>query len=69
MARKETASERSGKAPKHGVFAVEGDGDAARWTCIGAAWAHRDGEGFNLSLAAMPLSGRLVVRVSKEGGQ
>ncbi|MBZ9983997.1 hypothetical protein LB521_22950 [Mesorhizobium sp. BR-1-1-8] len=63
MARKETGSERSGKAPTHG------DSDAAHWTRIGAAWAHRDGEGFNLSLAAMPLSGRLVVRVSKEGGQ
>ncbi|MBZ9960629.1 hypothetical protein [Mesorhizobium sp. BR1-1-14] len=69
MARKETTSERSGKAPTHGVFAVEGDGDDAHWTRIGAAWAHQDGQGINLSVAAMPLSGRLVVRVSKESGQ
>lgn len=67
MARKET--EKTSKVPTHGIFVVEGDGDAAFWTRIGAAWAHQDGNGFNLSLAAVPLSGRLVVRANKEGGQ
>lgn len=69
MARKETTSRTQGKAPTHGVFVVEGEGDAAFWTRIGAAWAHRDEQGFNLNLAAVPLSGRLVVRASKEGGE
>jgi hypothetical protein len=69
MARKESTSEKSSKAPTHGVFVVEGDGDAAFWTRIGAAWAHQDGHGFNLSLAAVPLSGRLVARANKEGGE
>lgn len=69
MARKEHTSEKSSKAPTHGIFVVEGDGDAAFWTRIGAAWAHQDGQGFSISLAAIPLSGRLVLRANKEGGQ
>ncbi len=47
------------------VFVVEGEGDSAFWTKIGAAWAHDDGEGFNILLTAMPLNGRLVVRTAK----
>jgi hypothetical protein len=44
---------------------VEGEGDSAFWTKVGAAWQHEDGEGYNISLSAMPLSGRLVVRTAK----
>jgi hypothetical protein len=51
--------------PTHSVFVVEGEGDSAFWTKIGAAWAHEDKEGFNISLTAMPLNGRLVVRTAK----
>jgi hypothetical protein len=69
MARKQSTSESTGKAPTHGVFVVEGEGESAFWTRIGAAWSHRDGLGFNLSIAAVPLSGRLVVRANKEGGE
>lgn len=52
--------------PTHGAFVVEGEGDNAFWTRIGAAWAHRDGQGFNVSLSAVPLNGRLVLRVRKD---
>lgn len=69
MSRKETTSERSKEPPTHGVFVVEGDGKDAFWTRIGGAWAHRDGQGFSLALAAMPVSGRLVLRASREGEQ
>jgi hypothetical protein len=69
MARKETNSQTDGKAPTHGVFVVEGDGKDAYWTRIGAAWAHQDGEGFNVRLSALPVSGRLVVRANREGGE
>ena len=51
--------------PTHAVFVVEGEGDSAFWTKIGAAWAHEDGEGFNITLTALPLNGRLVVRTAK----
>ena len=56
----------------YAVYVVEGEGDAAFWTKIGAAWPHEDGEGFNIQLTAMPLNGRLVVRkpkANKEAGR
>ncbi|MGY3033878.1 hypothetical protein ACVIIV_003048 [Bradyrhizobium sp. USDA 4354] len=48
-----------------GVFVVEGKGDKAFWTRIGAAWPHDDGKGFNLQLSCMPLDGRPIVREPK----
>lgn len=62
MAKKETTA--AVKAlPSHGAFVVESDGPSAYWTKIGGAWPHQDGLGFNVSLTAFPLSGRLVLRV------
>ncbi len=40
---------------------LEGEGKEALWTEIGALWAHEDGQGFNLTLKALPLTGRLVI--------
>lgn len=51
--------------PDFAVYVVEGEGDKAHWTKIGAAWAHSDGDGFNLALSALPLNGRLTVRKPK----
>eukprot|EP01037_Dinobryon_pediforme_P017095 gene17095-17285_t len=56
---------RKSNRPSHAVYLVEGEGESAYWTKIGAAWAHEDGEGFNLQLAAVPLNGRLVIRKPK----
>lgn len=65
MAKKqETASAKN--APSHGVFVVEGDGDRAFWTKIGCAWAHNDGQGYNVQLSAIPVGGRLIIRAKKE---
>ena len=36
------------------------------WTKIGAAWPHRDGKGFNISIETIPLNGRLVLRERPE---
>jgi hypothetical protein len=59
--------------PSHNVYVVEGEGDSAFWTRIGRAWMHDDGDGLNLSLSALPLNGRLVIRTAKdttkEGGR
>lgn len=55
--------------PSHGVFVVEGDGDRAFWTKIGSAWAHGDGQGFNVQLSAIPVGGRLIIRARKDGEQ
>ena len=51
--------------PDYAVYVVEGEGDKARWTKIGAGWSHSDGEGINLTLSAVPLTGRLTVRKPK----
>lgn len=51
-----------GRKPTHRLFRVLGDGDAASWTPIGAAWPNKDGHGFNISCDAVPLQGRIVMR-------
>lgn len=51
--------------PSHRLFNVTGDGDNARWTDIGVAWATRDGKGFTLSLNAVPINGRVVMRINE----
>lgn len=57
-------NEKKNQTP-HAVYVVEGEGDTAFWTKIGAAWPHQDGKGFNIQLSCMPLNGRLVVREPK----
>lgn len=64
---KEAAPARN--IPSHGVHVVEGEGEAAYWTRIGAAWSHPDGKGFNLTLSALPITGRLVIRERSEEGK
>jgi len=54
------------KQPTHSAYMVDGEGDSAIWTEIGALWKHEDGKGFNLNLKAMPLGGRLVIRERKK---
>ena len=55
-------------APSHNVFTVEdrGDNEDPFWLKIGAAWAHKDGKGFNITLSALPPDKRLVLRVPSE---
>lgn len=50
-------------SPAFMLWSVEGEGEQAHWTRIGAAWTNRDGKGFNLRCNAIPLGGRLVMRV------
>lgn len=52
--------------PSHGVFVVEGEDEKAFWTKVGCAWQHGDGQGFNVTLSTVPLSGRLVLRTRSE---
>lgn len=53
----------SNKKPTHYAYTVSGEGERKTWTRIGAAWANKDGEGFNLLLDALPTNGRVVLRV------
>ncbi len=60
------SEEKQSKRPTHGIYQVTGDGDKARWQKVGAAWAHADGQGANLVFDAVPLKGRIVMRILAE---
>lgn len=60
------AAKSKSSKPSHEAFVVTGEGENAFWTRIGAAWPHEDGKGYNVDLIAIPVSGRLVIRVRKE---
>lgn len=51
--------------PSHDVYVVEGDGETAFWTRIGAAWPHQNGDGYNIQLTCVPIDGRLIIRKRK----
>jgi len=52
--------------PSHRVFAVTKNGESSFWQPIGAAWAHGDGEGFNVKIDYLPLNGaEIVIRKPK----
>lgn len=44
----------------------DSEGRTGFWTKIGAAWPHSDGKGLSVSVDAIPLDGRLVLREPKE---
>lgn len=54
--------------PSFNAYTVQdrGEGKDPFWLKIGAAFAHKDGKGFNLELQAMSLDGRIVLREWKE---
>jgi len=52
------------KAPTHTAYQVrDREGGKSFWTRIGSAWPHADGKGFNIQLDAVPLDGRITLRV------
>jgi len=63
------SKETTKNQPAFIVFGVrERDrGQKAIWTRLGVVWKHREGEGFNLDLQALPLNfdGRLVLMPPK----
>jgi hypothetical protein len=57
----------SNATDRYDVLVVEKYEDGAgteksNWTRVGVAFAHKDGNGFNVELRAMPVSGKLVIR-------
>jgi hypothetical protein len=59
-------SDNNTNRPSHRLFNVTGDGDTARWTDIGVAWTSKDGKGFTMVLNAIPVNGRVVMRLNEE---
>ena len=57
------------KLPTHRIIACEsrGEGKKTYYQDIGAAWAHKDGKGFNLKLSYLPLNGaEIMLRVADD---
>jgi hypothetical protein len=55
------------KAPSHHAFQVRNrDGQKAIWTRIGSAWPHADGQGYNIQLDAVPIDGKISLRIPSE---
>lgn len=61
-----TTQTTSGRKPTHRLYQVIGEGEAASWIPIGAAWPNKDSKGFNLACDAIPLTGRIVMRTIQE---
>lgn len=55
-----------GAKPTHRLYRVNGQGKSTHWREIGAALPNRDGQRFSLACEAMPLQGRIVMRVITE---
>lgn len=51
------------KAPTHIAYTVRDGHERSFWTRIGSAWAHADGNGFNIQVEALPIDGRITLRV------
>ncbi len=55
------------RTPSHVAYQVrDREGKKGFWTRIGSAWAHADGKGFNIQVEAVPLDGRITLRVATE---
>jgi hypothetical protein len=67
MSNENTNTKPQGKTPSYIAYQVrDREGQKGIFTRIGAAWANADGKGFNIQLDAVPLDGRVTLRVYTE---
>jgi hypothetical protein len=53
--------------PTYRAFTVvKREGQDDFWLAIGAAFMHQDGDGYNVVLQALPIDGRIVLRLPKD---
>lgn len=53
--------------PTYRAFTVvKREGQDDFWLNIGAAFMHQDGDGFNIVLQALPMDGKIVLRLPKD---
>lgn len=61
------ASKNEKRSPSFTAYQVKTDRDEkSHFTKVGAAFAHKDGKGHTVTLDAMPVDGRIVLRSAKE---
>lgn len=53
-------------APDFLAWHVTQRGEKSYWNKVGAAWAHKDGQGYTLQLETCPINGRIVLRAPLE---
>lgn len=62
-----TNEQPTSKTPTHIAYHVRNrEGAKGFWTRIGSAWAHKDGNGFNIQLESTPLDGHITLRIVSE---
>lgn len=54
------------KAPAYIAYQVREGNQKGYFTRIGAAWPNKDEKGFNIQLDAVPLDGRITLRLATE---
>jgi hypothetical protein len=53
--------------PAYRAFTVvKREGQDDFWLAIGAAFMHQDGDGYNVVLQALPIDGKIVLRLPKD---
>jgi hypothetical protein len=56
----------TGQQPSYQAFTVvKREGQDDFWLNIGAAFMHQDGDGYNVVLQALPINGKIVLRLPK----
>jgi hypothetical protein len=65
---KTTSNAAVSKLPTYIAYQVQSrDGKKSFWRRIGGAWMHSDGNGLNIQIDALPIDGRITLRLpSKE---
>ena len=53
----------------HAFTVVKREGQDDFWINIGAAFMHQDGDGYNIVLQALPINGKVVLRLPKSDGK
>lgn len=70
MKNTKTNQPTASKAPSHIAYQVrDREGAKAIWTRIGCAWVHNDSQGYQIQLDAVPLDGRVTLRVLTEAAE
>ena len=55
------------KAPTHIAYHIREGSEKSYWTRIGAAWAHNDGNGYNIQMDGLvPVDGKITLRIASE---
>jgi hypothetical protein len=67
MSDNKTKTEKTANSPSYIAYQVsDRDGQKGFWTRIGVAFAHADGKGYTIQVAAVPLDGRVTLRLPSE---